>query len=369
MKCNIPEAKRAIEKMLGQSAYKVHLPKLKEALVVLSRLEDTAAYMVTSPKLGTNPGDKGYKEYKKVLEDITKKIANVKVEGDGTLPMREISNSLSAGIAAIGNVKSGRFTPSRNVITLAGTTTTEQVDEAVTAGIRADSNTGERTTEEIRNMLTSKDEIVASVKEILDEAAKGSGDHIALHEFVHAGALQFMHNNKDHVLTNRVNKLYELAMDNRDYLISASAATDVMDDYWTKNVDEFLAEALSNPRLMKALQDVNVNDPEIKGKYLSEGMFKRLLDTVMGMLGMKKTDSLYEYTLDGYMAILEHQEQVSAAEHVKYSTPAGRKRVADLQELIKGNRSYARTKAGKANAEGLSKQDIDIINNIKECKI
>lgn len=140
---------------------------------------------------------------------------------------------------------------------------------------------------------------------VLESVEKVNGTHSLVHELVHAGAINFMRENKDHPATQRINDLYEEAMAQKDTVQRLAASTDVVSTYWQKNVDEFLAEALSNPGLIYALSNIKTESKE----KLSKGMFREIVETLIDMLGLtKKTaDNVLEFTMDGFAAIMEAQ--------------------------------------------------------------
>jgi arylsulfatase A-like enzyme len=108
---------------------------------------------------------------------------------------------------------------------------------------------------------------------------------------VHAGAVVYMKNNPNSELTNRVKELYKLALDNVPH---------APDTYWAQNVDEFLAETLTNPAIIKSMNAVRV-----PGKSINTTIMTDLLNTVLAMLGLKKESTIYQETLNSYAGILE----------------------------------------------------------------
>ena len=73
-----------------------------------------------------------------------------------------------------------------------------------------------------------------------------NGPHTLTHELIHIGSAAFMRENPEHAATKKILGLYVEALENKEVIIANSGQ-----EYWTTNVDEFIAEALSNPMLMQ----------------------------------------------------------------------------------------------------------------------
>jgi len=172
------------------------------------------------------------------------------------------------------------------------------------------------------------------------EAVKNiNGIHSLTHEMIHVGSRAFMKENPEHPATKKVQALYIEALENKDRISKA-----VGNAYWASNVDEFLAEALSNPLLVSYLNKMSTRH----GENLLSKSFSVLIDTVLGMLGFKKTDSTYQHILDGFTAMMEYQyHQITDEVNAKPST------VQDIlvTELVK------------------AKQEADIISSSKEAEM
>ena len=99
------------------------------------------------------------------------------------------------------------------------------------------------------------------------DAIVGMNPHVLLHEMTHAAASDTLAN-KSHPLTRQLTKLFE---DVKDYLGTA---------YGAKDVDEFVSEALSNPKFQAELAAINPKGEEINALqrfYNSVGNFLRKL--------------------------------------------------------------------------------------------
>lgn len=147
---------------------------------------------------------------------------------------------------------------------------------------------------------------------LLDAVKNLNGVHSLTHEMIHVGSAAFMKENPEHPATKKVMALYIEALENKDGINRAVGSS-----YWTENVDEFLAEALSNPLMVKYLNTMTTRH----GESIISKSFSTLIDTVLGMLGFKKTDSVYQHVLDGFTAMMEYQYgQITEETNAKPST-------------------------------------------------
>lgn len=148
-----------------------------------------------------------------------------------------------------------------------------------------------------------KDKNQAEVAARLLNAIKDvNGAHTLTHEMIHVGSSAFMKANPEHLATKKVMSLYKEALDSKDYIKEVTGQT-----YWINSVDEFLAEALSNPVLIEQFNSM----PTKYGTNRLSNIFKELIDTLLGMLGFTKNDSVYQHVMDGFIAMLEYQSNDS----------------------------------------------------------
>lgn len=144
-----------------------------------------------------------------------------------------------------------------------------------------------------------KDKNQAEVAARLLNAIKDvNGAHALTHEMIHVGSSAFMKAYPEHPATKKVLALYKEALDNKAYIKEVTGQ-----DYWINSVDEFLAEALSNPVLIEQLNNMSTK----YGTNRLSTLFKELIDTLLGMLGFTKNDSVYQHVMDGFTAMLEYQ--------------------------------------------------------------
>lgn len=124
-----------------------------------------------------------------------------------------------------------------------------------------------------------------------------------LHESVHAAVFNYMRSDKGKAYSDEMNKLYNVVKE------SAKANPDMFTtnkSYWAKDVDEFLAEALSKPELIKDLMKIDVEGNLITGAEKS--MFEKIIDMIVEALGLStKEDKLnmHKYLLDSFKAAVK----------------------------------------------------------------
>lgn len=124
-----------------------------------------------------------------------------------------------------------------------------------------------------------------------------------LHEAVHAAVKNYMDSEKGKAYSEEMNKMFEVVK-------QASKANPEMfkanKEYWKKDVDEFLAEALSKPELIKDLMKIDTEGNLITGAKKS--MFDKIIDMVVEALGLSKKEdklNMHKYLLDSFKAAVE----------------------------------------------------------------
>lgn len=128
------------------------------------------------------------------------------------------------------------------------------------------------------------------------------------HEMIHAGALRYMIDpaNKNSIPMKRMEELFKIALANEEKIGRGMIEKGMINQYWTTNIHEFVAEALSNPLLINALMQVQVDaQPKLNS------LFKQFVDTLLDMLGLKNAvkNNLFEYTLDTFAAMVGEQKE------------------------------------------------------------
>lgn len=105
--------------------------------------------------------------------------------------------------------------------------------------------------------------------------SEGVLSRVVRHEKVHAYTVKFLNENPDHEVTKSVKRLYKEA------LSKVPAKGD--NTYWRKNVNEFVAEAISNPEVRDILKAVATE--QVKNKV---SIFDRLVELILKSLGVSR---------------------------------------------------------------------------------
>lgn len=119
------------------------------------------------------------------------------------------------------------------------------------------------------------------------------------HELVHAGSSRYMIDNPDGELTKKMEELYSKALERKDYINEVTGG----DDYWSTNVHEFVAEGLTNPLVMQALDGLKYDGSR-------NSIFKDLVDAALKMLGFG-SDTMYSELLESYLQIVREKKEFS----------------------------------------------------------
>ena len=133
---------------------------------------------------------------------------------------------------------------------------------------------------------------------LLNAIANVSGAHTLTHELIHLGSNAFMKENPNHLATKKVKALYLEALEHKAFIEQSTGQT-----HWATSIDEFIAEALSNPVLIKYFNGMKTK----YGESRLATFFNTLVDSLLGMLGFTKNDSVYQHVMDGFTAMLEYQ--------------------------------------------------------------
>ncbi len=137
--------------------------------------------------------------------------------------------------------------------------------------------------------------------------------HALLHETTHASTINVL-KNKSHPLTKQMEKLYK---DSKPYLGTA---------YGTKNLNEFIAEAFSNPKFQQELAKINV-----KGEPISalERFYQAVTNYVRRLIGMetRPTGSALEAADAAIIGMLSPNITTRGGAMYMKSTPKGVKEV------------------------------------------
>lgn len=194
------------------------------------------------------------------------------------------------------------------------------------------------------------------LQNVMQSVAAVKGPHAVTHELIHAGALNYMRANPEAEATLRINELYQEALANKDKIQRLAYSGDVFSTYWEKNVEEFLAEAMSNPGLMYALSQTKTDGK----KKLNKGMLRELVDTLLDMLGLspKVKDNILEYVMDGFAAIIEAQAD---------KVPVGLELDSETKAMLKAKLNELKEQNGTIHLEDRAASEKADIERLKEC--
>ncbi len=133
-----------------------------------------------------------------------------------------------------------------------------------------------------------------------------SQTHIKTHEYIHAAALIFMSKNPDHPATKRINKVFELV---KDISTKDPKKFNHNNKYWSTSVDEFLAEALSNPGMIEELMNTKMDGSKTFTPLSS--IFSKLLKSIINIFKLTKEEelNLHTYLMDSFIALVEVQQK------------------------------------------------------------
>lgn len=250
------------------------------------------------------------------------------VEGKlGTVVKEDAELALEGIMRGLGGIVAGKYDAKKNEVRIS---TMPELDKMIAAADEAfmgsyyaledvnkvsDAELGRFMAEDPR--LKVKNDTVKTIAEELrrdiKDAIDGRGLHAVTHEMIHAASSVYMKNNPNADSTKRVQRMYKKAMEPRYAMMirKKMAFTEGNDvDYWKTSVDEFVAEALSNPGLMAALNEIVVED---EGGTLSK-LLGELVSTLVGMLGFDRKDTVYGYVMDGVVAMIEEQSRIDKVE-------------------------------------------------------
>ena len=273
-----------------------------------------------------------YNDYYGAMEKAITKIVDPKVVTNVVgLMLEDVFNGKFQIVA-------GDYDPDTHTVQIAEKPRQMEIEMAVEEGLQEEAiRLYETTTENMayrakliedyvnKNRANALAHVISSVESV-------NGGHTTTHELIHAGSVNFMRDpkNANHPAVLRVKELYQEALARESDIKSMTRTGDVYTEYWKKNVEEFLSEALSNPQLMYALSNIKT----IGKEKLSKGLFAELVESLIKMLGLnKKTeDNLLEFTMDGFAAIME-------AQAVELSVPVNKElKEADKSEVAQDKR-------------------------------
>ena len=253
-------------------------------------------------------------EYHNKMIELLSGVLGKNVEPSQKIVLDEIKNSL--------NIVAGAYLHDKDKVKLATMPDKDDLYKAVIEGLTnkvyKDNYRPEMTDEQYFEFITNTPQfknIGADAVQVYKNIVGGlfmmmeeRGGHAVLHEYVHATAVLHMRDNPNSPATKRMETLFKIATSPRYKSIIMSKMERPgkgVDTYWTESVDEFVAEAMSNPRLINALQEVKVN----LGSRVAN-LWGEVRDAILKLAGIAKEDSMYEYVVDGFTALMQEREAV-----------------------------------------------------------
>jgi hypothetical protein len=120
-----------------------------------------------------------------------------------------------------------------------------------------------------------------------------------LHEHIHVAAVDWMMENQDAPETKYINRLFDKL---KDEARTNKELASLHDGYWMTNIDEFLAVALSDEKMIKFLSTHTIAMNETKD--IKKSVLNNLVAKIMGVLGFTK-DSTLDFMLHSLANIID----------------------------------------------------------------
>jgi hypothetical protein len=192
----------------------------------------------------------------------------------------------------------------------------------------------------------TKEEVVAAIND-RKQAFDVLLPTMEVHEHIHAASMDFIKNNPDNVDVKFVKNLYE-------QLKAKGNLEGVNSDYWKLNIDEFIAEALSNPELMTALSKLPSTN--------SSNRFSDLVNKLLSMLGLEGESALKDLlrSLDSMMnedIITNDTQTQDLSQSVKEGSTANLT-IGEIEEGIKAQENQDNIKVEVQDLSGLTEEEL-----------
>ena len=288
----------------------VYKESLKKKEIANKVKNDTLSLFMQIPEVAPIVTNKGIDSYYEGINAVINHVLPTKVRYDELLAFSKVTIEELLGDESV-KIIAGETKPNNLVLITTGKVSDSDVDVFTEKWYLEGTEEGKRIAkiqgEDIKYdaLLNSKEFKIFKDKNQAEVAARllnaikdVNGAHTLTHEMIHVGSSAFMKANPEHPATKKVLALYKEALDSKDYIKEVTGQ-----DYWINSVDEFLAEALSNPVLIEQLNNMSTK----YGTNRLSTLFKELVDTLLGMLGFTKNDSVYQHVMDGFTAMLEYQ--------------------------------------------------------------
>ena len=293
--------------------------KVKNKKLVDKVKKDTLSLFMKIPEVTPIVTNKGIDSYYDGINAVINNVLPTKVRYDELLAFSKVTIEELLGDESV-KIIVGETKPNNLVLITTGKVSDSDVDVFTEKWYLERTKEGRRIAkiqdEDIKYdaLLNSKEFKIFKDKNQAEVAARllnaikdVNGAHTLTHEMIHVGSSAFMRANPEHPATKKVLALYKEALDNKAYIKEVTGQ-----DYWINSVDEFLAEALSNPVLIEQFNNMLTK----YGTNRLSTLFKELVDTLLGMLGFTKNDSVYQHVMDGFTAMLEYQSSGSMMKNV-----------------------------------------------------
>ena len=288
----------------------VYKESLKKKEIANKVKNDTLSLFMQIPEVAPIVTNKGIDSYYDGINAVINHVLPTKVRYDELLAFSKVTIEELLGDESV-KIIAGETKPNNLVLVTTGKVSDSDVDVFTEKWYLEGTEEGKRIAkiqgEDIKYdaLLNSKEFKIFKDKNQAEVAARllnaikdVNGAHTLTHEMIHVGSSAFMKANPEHLATKKVMSLYKEALDSKDYIKEVTGQI-----YWINSVDEFLAEALSNPVLIEQLN----NMPTKFSKTRFTKLFEMLMDTLLEMLGFTKNDSIYQHVMDGFIAMLEYQ--------------------------------------------------------------
>lgn len=257
-------------------------------------------------------------EYSRLFKETAKEFLTYTINIDDDVLLSNLRKDVDT-------IVPGDYDPNTNNIRIVSTAVNElELGLAVMVGVDAkavnalykvvdtmptiEDQTGfvEATTAQPEYKKLVNDLMVTKLAEVMKTMDNLDREHVIVHELTHVAAVKFMkkipENAHEKAIQNRVHMLFEDAKTR--YTAMGGDIKDTVTAYWAKDVNEFLAEALSNSNTIKLLEGMKTG----KMGRLST-VLRVLLDALAAIVGVKKNkDNVYYYTLDSVLAMIENKQ-------------------------------------------------------------
>ena len=315
----------------------VYKKSLKKKEIANKVKNDTLSLFIQIPEVAPIVTNKGIDSYYDGINAVINHVLPTKVRYDELIAFSKVTIEELLGDESV-KIIAGETTPNNLVLITTGKVSDSDVDVFTEKWYLEGTEEGRRIAkiqdEDIKYdaLLNSKEFKIFKDKNQAEVAARllnaikdVNGAHTLTHEMIHVGSSAFMKANPEHPATKKVLALYKEALDSKDYIKEVTGQT-----YWINSVDEFLAEALSNPVLIEQFNNMSTK----YGSNRLSTLFKELIDTLLGMLGFTKNDSIYQHVMDGFTAMLEYQSNDSKKEVMNSDKDANiGQSVNDVEEM------------------------------------